>query len=803
MTMLPKITPKSGTRASGAGSPAEVERLLEAAQGDFARYETLKDLVDECIDLSLDYRQSGHPGGSRSKAHMVLSLLLSGAMRWDIRRPWLRFSDRFVLAAGHTVPLVYATLAVFNESLRARFDRDRSERYAFADDGRFALTWEDLLDFRHRGGLPGHAEMGGKTLLLKFNTGPSGHGMAPAAGQALALKLAGAEEVKVFVIEGEGGLTPGAAHETKNSAWGLGLSNLVFLVDWNDFGIDPRPASSVVHGSPVDWFEPYGWRVTGTENGSEWESVTEAVLEAACGANPLRVPSIAWFRTRKGRGYGKYDYGSHGTPWPIHCEQFWALRKKFMERYGVEYHGVDEPAPSDPEALRAQEDANLRVTMEVLRRDEELVDWLSDRLVSIAESVPENIEGFRLGDRASKAFTDRRFFDFEHYPAKLWKKPGEKAPNRAALGTWGSYVNSVAKRDYGRPLFIVCSADLAESTNIAGFASDFDGSPGFGWYERDTNPDGCLLPTEITEFTNAGMMVGLATVDLAGDPFTAFDGYWGACSTYGSFSYLKYGPIRLFSQLAQDCELKMGKLLWVAGHSGPETADDSRTHFGVFATGITQLFPEGQVLDLHPWEYNEVPVVLGAALATDVPVVALHLTRPAIEIPDRSSLGMPPHFAAARGAYVLREFRDGPPKAGTIFVRGTMPTHNLVKILPELDRNGLNVKVVAAISPQLFRLQDESYRMSVSGPADAMDSMVITNGAFKLMRDWADGPLVREYSLSSDWDDRWRTGGTVDEVIEEAHLDPEHILVAIERFVAERDERLRRWREMLVAAERR
>ena len=50
--------------------------------------------------------------------------MLSGAMRWDIRRPWLPFADRFVLSAGHTVPLIYATLAVLNEALRARAERD-------------------------------------------------------------------------------------------------------------------------------------------------------------------------------------------------------------------------------------------------------------------------------------------------------------------------------------------------------------------------------------------------------------------------------------------------------------------------------------------------------------------------------------------------------------------------------------------------------------------------------------------------------------------------------------------------------
>jgi len=47
---------------------------------------------------------------------------------------------------------------------------------------------EDLLHFRHRGGLPGHAEFGGKTMFLKFNTGPSAHGLPASVGEALALK---------------------------------------------------------------------------------------------------------------------------------------------------------------------------------------------------------------------------------------------------------------------------------------------------------------------------------------------------------------------------------------------------------------------------------------------------------------------------------------------------------------------------------------------------------------------------------------------------------------------------------------
>ena len=756
-------------------------QLFAAAEADFARYEIVKDLVDECIDLSLNYRQSGHPGGSRSKVYMMLGLLLSGGMRWDVLRPWRRFGDRFVLSAGHTVPLVYATLAVLNEAMRARHEASGDPTYAFPDDGRWALTWEWLLTLRRNGGLPGHAEMEGRTLFLKFNTGPSGHGMPPAAGEALALKLAGAGEVKVFVFEGEGGLTPGSAHETKNTAWGLGLDNLVFMLDWNDYGIDPRPASSVVHGEPEDWFAPYGWRVTGTEQGMEWGPVVKTVLDV-CGDSATDVPTLAWFKTIKGRGYGKEGAASHGTPWPKNSAEFWAVRRRFEEKYGVTYTEDDATA-------------NFEIAMSVLRRDPSLVEWLSDRLLAAAASVPSEIQGCSLGDGA--VFSDARLFDVSKYPDSMWQKPGAKAPNRAALGAWGAYVNSLALRDYGRPLFVAASADLAESTNIAGFGKDFDGAAGTGWYDRSENPHGALLPTEITEFTNAGLVAGLATVNLGRDPFEQWDGFWGACSTYGSFSYLKYGPMRLFSQLTQDCELRTGKVLWIAGHSGPETAEDSRTHFGIFSIGVTQLFPFGQVIDLHPWEYNEVPVLLGTAFGLDVPVVALHLTRPPIEIPDREALGIPSHFSAARGAYLLRDYTPGSPRGGVVYVRGTMTTANLVSLLPEIDRLGVNVRIVAAISPQLFARQPASYRASVTGSAGRLDAMVITNGAFKLMNDWADGPLVREYSLSSDWDDRWRTGGSVDEVIAEAHLDQDSILAAVTRFAAERPARLARLREEL------
>jgi len=777
----------------------DVEACLDEQARNFRHWEKLKDSIDQFIDVFENYRQSGHPGGSRSKAHMLVALTLGGIMRWDIRHPEKRFGDRFVLVGGHTVPVVYAMLATYNTALRAKFDRTGDYRYAVPHADERQLLWRDLLGFRRRGGLAGHAEMEGKTLFLKFNTGPSGHGASPAAGEAMALKRAGADGVKVFAVEGEGGLTTGTTHETMNSAYGLGLDNLYFLVDWNDYGIDEFAISEVVHGSPRDWFEPHGWRVVGTESGSEFAPVTRTLLEAVHGARPESQPTMAWFKTIKGRGYIVTGYRSHGVPHKLNSELFWQLRKEYSAKYGTAWVGTDQPAPTNAAELRAQFEANLKAIADTITSDSDLVDYVADRLVEIGDSVPETIPSTRV-DTSRNPWSDPRLWDFRNYPKELFVAPGSNVPNRAALAKWGAWANSFGRRYYGRPLFLAMSADLAESTNIAGFAAGFGEEEGWGRFDREHNMDGALLPQEITEFTNSGISAGIAATNLSPRPYEEFDGFYSAHSTYGSFSYLKYGLMRLFSQVAQDSDIKVGKVLWVAGHSGPETADDSRTHFGIFETGVTQLFPEGRTINIVPWEHNEVSVLIAAAMASDAHVIALHLTRPPIQVPDRAALGMASHFEAARGAYVLREFAPGQPKMGTILVQGTMSTYNTVRILPRLQEAGLNVRIIAAVSPELFRCQPPEYQSSILSPADQLDMTYISNGSRRLMRDWITHRISDEYAMTSDWDDRWRTGGTVDEVMDEAHLSQDWLFKGIQRFVAEREKRLDTVGRQLAAA---
>ncbi|MFL3026091.1 MAG: transketolase-like TK C-terminal-containing protein [Candidatus Neomarinimicrobiota bacterium] len=754
----------------------------------YKHWEVTKDLIDQCIDIMLNLRQSGHPGGSRSKVHAMVATLLSGAMRWDIRDAGKRFADRYVLVAGHTNPVVYATLAVLNEALRIKYKQTKLEKYTHYKGEDFQLVWEDLITLRNNKGLPGHAEMEGKTLFFKFNTGPSGHGSPAAAGEALALKLAKTPEVKVFAFEGEGGLTTGASHETINSAWGLGLGNLIYFIDWNDFGIDARPFSSIVYGSPNDWFGSHGWHVEGASNVEDWDELTNAYHKLLVENADPNVPKVIYGKGTKGRGYHKTDYASHGSPHKRNSELFWKTKQDFAEKYNIEFNGFAEAEASNREAQEHQAKSYFDSVFSVLHSNQELVDYLADTLIELGDSVPEKLDDCKV--TIKNPAHDSELFNVNSLPDTLFVAPGTKAPNRVGLSKYASYINSCSIDKYGRPLVIAMSADLADSTNISGFAKGFEDSKDLGLYNYKTNKESPLIPQGITEFTNSGMLAGLATVNFDENPYETFNGFYGAMSTYGSFSYLKYGPIRLFSQLAQDSNLKVGKLIWIAGHSGPETAEDSRTHFGIFAPGVTQLFPDGHIINLHPWEHNEVAPSLAAALSTDVPIVALHLTRPPVEIPDREKLGMASHLDASKGAYIIKDYNNDKEKMGVIIVRGTSSTNSIVTLIDQLKQNGPNVKIVSAISWELFSKQSKDYQESIISATEWSDSMVITNGALRLMHKWISNKIVEKYSMSPDFDNRWRTGGSVDEIIAESKLDSKSIFDGILKFANERPKRL-------------
>jgi len=75
--------------------------------------------------------------------------------------------------------------------------------------------------------------------------------------------------------------------------------------------------------------------------------------------------------------------------------------------------------------------------------------------------------------------------------------------------------------------------------------------------------------------------------------------------------------------------------------------------------------------------------------------------------------------------------------------------------------------------------------------------MVITNECLKNMSEWIFSKINEEYSMSSDWDNKWRTGGTVEEVLDEAHLTKDYIFEGIRKFVKDKDLRIKKIKEYL------
>ena len=109
------------------------------------------------------------------------------------------------------------------------------------------------------------------------------------------------------------------------------------------------------------------------------------------------MPSVPGSRRAKGRDYLKYDNESHGSPHKLDSELFWETKRPFAEKYGVTFANFGGSAPADPDALRAEFEANLQAVIGVLHRDQALVDYLADTLVELGDSVPEEIAILQLG----------------------------------------------------------------------------------------------------------------------------------------------------------------------------------------------------------------------------------------------------------------------------------------------------------------------------------------------------------------------------------------------------------------------
>src|SRR5271165_6675431 len=800
-----------------------------------------------CMTLVLlgNYAQTGHLGGPLAYTpYNVAAHLIgpeNGGLRFDYRRPKHPYSDKFMLAAGHSIPTCYALWMIMGQALYRKYQQTGDPRYRV--DPHVAMLPIDALGFRRGAGalktllhetdledhplfaqakgrgiraLSGHAES--TDCTNDVNGGPSGIGIATAAGKAAFWDIAGApESPKVIALEGEFALTEGHAQELKTQAVALQVGKrLRVMVSDNNAGIDDRLIGGVIAAQfdgydLVNQWTSYGWNVFTLSDGNDYGEVAVA-LKAMDEVDPRdRRPIVAIGKTTKGYwpaavdgkipGYGDQlvSYPSHPYALKMNSEYFAALAQTFEKHYGVEFEGIRKGPVSNNRERLIQFKTNIDVVMSLLDRNG-LGDRLADRLVEIGDTVRDDVK-LRISTSSDPFLDDRlRVAALPEEPQKLsirnaisgkekevnialFKKPGEKAGARRAISEIIKWMNYVTE---GR--FFTVAADLSESINVE------HGSL-WGHYSPTDNPLGTRLKAPIQEAGNVSTAIGLVSQSASVDPHQ-FNGVWALSGTYGAFTPLMYTPARVWSQQNQDSRFRMGVLHILAGHSGPETAADGRTHFGIFATQVWKLFPRGQTIHLNFWDYNDVaPGYFAAAeiAARDpkVGIISIEVARPDFPVADRNTFAAKDLRAAAKGLYVIRDFAPGQPKHGYVIAQGSSSTVNLVRQLPRLEAAGINVKVISAISEELFDHRPEAYRRSVLPPEAYYDAMVVSTGTRRVwpVRDL--GPLTDAYSLTSDWDNQWLTGGMEADVIAEAHLDPDSIFAGIQRFAEARKERIK------------
>ena len=807
-----------------------------------------------CMTLTLlgNYAQTGHFGGPVAYTPFNVATHLigpeSGGLRYDYRRPKHPYSDKFMLAAGHCAPTCYALWIIMGEALRRKFEATGDKRYYVTP--KEAMLGVDALGFRRGAGAlknllsdqglidhPLFAEAKGRGIRAlsghiestdftnDVNGGPSGVGVAAAAGKAAFWNFIGAPSgsPKVIAFEGEFAMCAGHAQELKTQAIALqvGKRLRIFFSD-NNAGIDDALMGGVVSKKfdgykLIDQWTSYGWNVFSIPDGHDYAQIAE-VLQKMENWDPAdRRPMIVFGKTTKGYWPGAVNgklpgldqivgFPSHPYAFKMNSEYFVALAKTFEDHYGVQFSGIHDGAVTDPRERLIQFKTNIDVAMSVLGKNG-LGDWLADRLVEIGDSVkdqfPVRIDVKRdpfLDDRLRVAnlpeelqtVTVKNSVSGAEKQVKiaLFRKYGEVAGARRGISEIIKWLNYVTEN---RALTL--AADLSESVNLE------HGSI-WGHYDPETNPLGTRLKAAIQEAGNVSSAIGLISQSASVDP-EKFAGVWAFSGTYGAFTPLMYLPARVWSQQNQDSRFRMGVLNILAGHSGPETAADARTHFGIFSPQVWKLFPRGEVINLSFWDYNDVaPGYFAAAEIAarekKVGVIIIEVARPDFKVIDRTKFADPDIRAAAKGLYVIRDFAPGKPKHGYVIAQGSSATMNLVGVLPRLEEAGLNVKVISAISEELFDHQPEAYRNAVLPESAKMDLMFVSSATRRMWPLRNVGPLTDEYSMTSDWDNQWLSGGLEADVIAEAHLDPESIFAGVKRFAQDHTARIERQRGLLL-----
>lgn len=659
---------------------------------------------------AVDAAQSGHPGGSSSKAEQVVTLLLSGALRFDARQPKHPGRDRVVWSAGHCSPLFHSVVAMVYEALR-------KAGAEIAADG--IVYPEDLARFRRWGGPSGHVES--HSPLADTSTGSSGHGFSAGLGFALLHRSCGLD-TRAFVIAGDAESEEGMSYEARNLAASLAVRNLIVTLDYNGFGID-GPITEAMPSPYLNHWHAQGWNIIEV-NGHDIRELAYAYRLAADGFGAER-PTVVIAHTTKGLHYGRLQgtADSHGTPLK-HEEYIEVMRGLGFQ---PEIHSVAEALVPG------------------------VRNYLLDRLDAIARQIlPESALVKKMEVAlAGRPLQDYRAFERpENLPAELVFAEGQSVPTRKATEAWFAW----AMRNSA--FFYLGAGDLMKSI-LTGKAENVYG------VMTPANVTGRGLRFGIAEQNMAMLSTAMAQDTLPGGfrPMTAF-------ATYGVFTCMMANAVRMTLINADVNPSARAFFIMLAAHDGPETGEDGPTHHGLFWMSLFTAYPGIKVY--KPLDANEAVEMLFHAAKRGEPVV-FSAVRPGTPVLPRGN-GTPAARAACDGAYVFKPFRDNDKPKKVLVVAGGQLMANLLQILPDLEKHW-DVKIVAVTSPQLYeelRRDDPEKADAILSDGERQYVTTLHNGwpgflyPFLLPGDYADRVIGMN---------RFSRSGKPDEIYRDAELD--------------------------------
>jgi transketolase len=245
--------------------------------------------------------EATHVASSLSCIDIITALFFGGVLRYNPANPQDESRDRFILSKGH------AAVALYNALCEAGF-----------------FTQEALHTYCKPGSIFG-SHPSPVIPGIECATGALGHGLPLAVGTAMSLRLKKSRSL-VYVITGDGECQEGSVWEAAMSIAHFGLTNLVWIIDYNKLQLTGY-VNSVMGLDPLyEKLQSFGFNVVIIDGHSCNELVETLKIDRNC---PPPKPLAVIANTIKGKGASILENKADSHVRMLNREEYKTTLKEF------------------------------------------------------------------------------------------------------------------------------------------------------------------------------------------------------------------------------------------------------------------------------------------------------------------------------------------------------------------------------------------------------------------------------------------------------------------------------------------